>query len=61
MPKIRPLSDLWNCTTVLEHVTAGRPVALTKNGRGRSAVVGISAFERLNAELRLVSAMQEED
>lgn len=59
MPTIMPLSDLRNYNTVLEHVTAERPVFLTKNGRGRYAVVDISAFERLNAELKLVSALVE--
>ena len=59
MPKIMPLSNLRNYNTVLEHVTAERPVVLTKNGRGRYAVVDISAFERLNAELKLVTALVE--
>ena len=59
MPTIMPLSDLRNYNTVLEHVTDERPVVLTKNGRGRYAVVDILAFERLNAELKLVSALVE--
>ena len=59
MPTIMPLSDLRNYNTVLEHVTVERPVFLTKSGRGRYAVVDISAFERLNAELKLVSALVE--
>ena len=59
MPTIMPLSDLRNYNQVLENVTAERPVFLTKNGRGRYAVVDISAFERLHAELKLVSALVE--
>ena len=42
--KIMPRSNLRNCNAVREHVTAGRPVVLTKNGRGRSAGVDISAL-----------------
>ena len=59
MPKIMPLSDLRNYNTVLESVTEERPVFLTKNGRGRYAVVDISAYERLHSELKLVSAIVE--
>lgn len=59
MPKIMPLSDLRNYNTVLDHVTEDSPVFLTKNGRGRYAVVDIAAYERLNAELKLVSAIAE--
>lgn len=59
MPKIMPLSDLRNYNAVLENVTESRPVFLTKNGRGRYAVVDISAYDRLNSELKLVSAIVE--
>lgn len=59
MPTVMPLSDLQNYNTVLEKVTEDCPVFLTKNGRGRYAVVDISAYERLHAELKLVSAMVE--
>ena len=43
MPKIMPLSDLRNYNTVLDCVTENTPVFLTKNGRGRYAVVDIAA------------------
>ena len=59
MPTIMPLSDLRNYNTVLENVTENRPVFLTKNGRGRYAVVDISAYERLHSELKLVAAIVE--
>ena len=59
MPKIMPLSDLRNYNTVLENVTEERPVFLTKNGRGRYAVVDISAYERLHSELKLISSIVE--
>lgn len=59
MPRIMPLSDLRNYNAVLENVTEETPVFLTKNGRGRYAVVEISAYERLQSELNLVSALVE--
>ena len=59
MPMIKPISDLRNYNTVLDCVSEERPVFLTKNGRGKYAVVDISAYERLQAELQLVSAITE--
>ena len=34
MPNIKPISDLRNYATVLETVQVGKPLYLTKNGRG---------------------------
>ena len=55
MPNIKPISDLRNYSAVLEEVAVGNPVYLTKNGRGKYAVVvDISQheeFERIKAEL----------
>ncbi len=59
MPAIKPISDLRNYNTVLREVTAESPVFLTKNGRGRFAIVDIRAYERLRAELELMSALSE--
>ena len=39
MPNIKPISDLRNYTEVLRDVAVGAPVFLTKNGRGRYAIV----------------------
>ena len=46
MPNIKPISDLRNYTEVLQDVAAGAPVFLTKNGRGRYAIVDIQDFEK---------------
>ena len=35
MPNIKPVSDLRNYSEVLQDVTEGSPVFLTKNGRGK--------------------------
>lgn len=59
MPVIKPVSDLRNYNTVLREVKKDTPVFLTKNGRGRFAIVDISAYERLHAELELMSALSE--
>ena len=42
MPKIKPISDLRNYNEVLRDVSVGEPVFLTKNGRGRYALVDIA-------------------
>ena len=59
MPLIRPVSDLKDYCRVLDDVTASTPVFLTQGGRGRYAVVDIGAYERLEAEMRLVGAIVE--
>ena len=47
MPNIKPISDLRNYTEVLNDVTVGSPVFLTKNGRGRYAILDIHDYETL--------------
>jgi len=59
MPTIRPISELRNYNTVLRDVTADSPVFLTKNGHGRFAIVDIRAYEKLQTELDLMSALAE--
>ena len=39
MPNIKPVSDLRNYNEVLRDIAVGEPVFLTKNGRGRYAIV----------------------
>jgi prevent-host-death family protein len=45
MPNIKPVSDLRNYGEVLRDVAIGAPVFLTKNGRGRYAVVDIDEYK----------------
>lgn len=42
MPNIKPISDLRNYNEVLRDVSIGEPVFLTKNGRGKYAIVDIN-------------------
>ena len=51
MPNIKPISDLRNYTEVLRDVDEGSPVFLTKNGRGKYAIVDMLAARRLMSEL----------
>ena len=52
MPSIKPVSDLRNYGDVLRDVAVGQPVFLTKNGRGRYAVLDMEEYreyERMKA------------
>ncbi|MCL1975142.1 MAG: type II toxin-antitoxin system prevent-host-death family antitoxin [Firmicutes bacterium] len=59
MPNIKPVSDLRNYNEVLRDVTAGAPVFLTKNGRGRYALVDIVDYEKTQATLKLMAQLAE--
>lgn len=57
MPNIKPVSDLRNYNDVLRDIAVGEPVFLTKNGRGRYAIMDIEDFEKMKAELKLMSEL----
>lgn len=57
MPNIKPISDLRNYSDVLRDVAAGEPVFLTKNGRGRYAIVDIQDYEKTQATIRLMNEL----
>ena len=57
MPNIKPISDLRNYSDVLRDVAVGSPVFLTKNGRGRYAILDIQDFEKTQATLRLMNEL----
>jgi len=57
MPNIKPVSDLRNYNEVLRDVAIGEPVFLTKNGRGRFALVDIADYEKTQATLKLMAAL----
>lgn len=64
MPNIKPISDLRNYTAVLESVTVGSPVYLTKNGRGCFTIMDMEEqekqqekaeeYDRMAAQLKLM-------
>ena len=45
MPNIKPISELRNYSTLLESVSPGDPIFLTRNGHGAYALVDISDQE----------------
>lgn len=47
---IRPVSDLRNYPNVLEDISQGNPVYLTKNGRGSYVIMDIAEFEEYTKE-----------
>ena len=57
MPNIKPVSDLRNYNEVLSDIAVGEPVFLTKNGRGRYAILDMKEYEKLHAELKLISEL----
>ena len=57
MPNIKPISDLRNYTEVLHDVAVGAPVFLTKNGRGRDAIIDMQDYEKTLATLRLMNEL----
>lgn len=57
MPNIKPVSDLRNYNEVLRDIAVGEPVFLTKNGRGRYAIVDMEDFEKTQAMLKLLSEL----
>jgi len=57
MPNIKPVSDLRNYSEVLQAVAVGEPVFLTKNGRGRYALIDITEYEKTQAIIKLMSQL----
>jgi prevent-host-death family protein len=55
MPNIKPISELRNYTEVLRDVSEGAPVFLTKNGKGRYALLDIVDYEKTQATIKLLS------
>lgn len=69
MPVIKPISDLRNYNQVLEKVSVGSPVYLTKNGHGCYTIMDINEqekmyekamkYDKLVAEMKLMSMLNE--
>ena len=57
MPNIRPVSDLRNYKSVLDEVSYGSPVYLTKNGKGDYAIVSMKELDELNARKALIKEL----
>ena len=57
MPNIRPVSDLRNYGEVLKEISVDAPVFLTKNGRGKYAIVDMEEYEKTHAILKLMGEL----
>ena len=57
MPNIKPVSDLRNYNSVLRDVAEGNPVFLTKNGRGRYAIIDIDEYTKTQSTITLFSEL----
>lgn len=57
MPNIRPVSDLRNYGEVLKEISVDAPVFLTKNGRGKYAIVDMEEYEKTKATIKLMSQL----
>ena len=57
MPNIKPVSDLRNYNEVLKNITVGDPVFLTKNGRGKYAIVDMIEYEKMQATIKLMNEL----
>ena len=57
MPNIKPVSDLRNYTEVLKETSEGSPVYLTKNGRGEYVILDMKEYDKMKAELALLTEL----
>ena len=57
MPSIKPVSDLRNYNEVLQDIDVGQPVFLTKNGRGRYAILDMREYEKTRATIKLMAEL----
>jgi len=57
MPNIKPISDLRNYNEVLRGIAVGEPVFLTKNGRGKYAIIDIGEYDKTHATIRLLNEL----
>ena len=59
MTTILPISDLRNYGEVLSQVDTGKPVYLTRNGRGTYVISRIDDFDREAAKEQLIALIRE--
>lgn len=57
MPNIKPVSDLRNYNEVLRDIEVGEPVFLTKNGRGKYAILDMADYEKMKSTIRLMGEL----
>jgi len=60
MPEIRPSSDLRNKYNELSQFCheSGKPIYITKNGKGDLAVMSIATYEKLTEKFELYNLLE---
>ena len=59
MPNIKPISDLRNYTAVINEVTYGNRVYLTRNGHGECAIIDMKELDELDRQKALYTLMNQ--
>ena len=57
MPITNAISVFTNYSELLKEVTSGAPVFLTKNGRGKYAIIDIQDYEKSQAKIQLLNEL----
>ena len=63
MPNIKPISDLRNYTAVVNEVSYGNRVYLTRNGHGSYAIIDMQELDELDKQkdLNQLSCLRKTD
>ena len=61
MPNIKPISDLKNYTSIVNQVSYGNRVYLTKNGHGQCVLIDIHELDELDKHKALLQLMTKLD
>lgn len=57
MPIIKPISELKNYTAIVNQVSYGNRIYLTKNGHGQYAIIDIRELDELDKQKALLTLM----
>ncbi|MCR4846068.1 MAG: type II toxin-antitoxin system prevent-host-death family antitoxin [Eubacterium sp.] len=57
MPNIQPISELKNYTSIINQVSYGNRIYLTKNGHGQCAIIDMKELDELDKQKALLTLM----
>ena len=57
MPNIKPISDLKNYTAIVNQISYGNRIYLTKNGQGMYALIDMKELDDLDKQKALLQLM----
>jgi len=57
MPNNKPISELKNYTSVINQVSYGNRIYLTKNGHGKYAIIDMKELDELDRQKSLLQLM----